>query len=725
MVMNTDDASDHAVNVNVDVTLAVTDPTASSLPAKVSPPSPTIHHPDIIMPPEEKLAIMDSKLLYAPTKEKVASTRIEKFRKRVAQKYAVPLETYTDLWAWSTSRISDFWTEVWHETGIISSVTAPRAIDESTYMDEIPPWFQGARLNFAENHLWRRDDAVAIISTGEKRTPRRITYKQLYQDVRSLAAAFRAQGIITGDRVLYYGANGPECVITMLAAASIGAIFSSASSDFGVKGVLDRFGQIGAKILVSVNAVVYNGKVFTQVDKLTEIVKELAKNKTIETVIVADFADHTKAIEGIPDAVSWIAYLEKGAKLASTEIKFEQLPFDHPLWILYSSGSTSKPKCITHRAGGMLIQSKKELILHGDVSEKDVLFFYTTTGWMMWNWLVGGLATGCQIVLYDGSPFQPSPGALWDMVDELGITIFGTSPKYLQSLVDAKYIPNKRHSLKSIRMLLSTGAPLKPDLFDFVYDSVRNADEFVLGSITGGTDICSLFCAMNAALPVYRGQIQCRGLGMSVQAWDGELNPVVGVPGDLVCTTHFPCQPIFFWNDPERAAYTAAYFSQYPHVWYHGDYVQIDPKTEGVIMLGRSDGTLNPAGVRFGSSEIYEIVDKIESVQDSLCVGQTLPSGEDERVVLFVQLRQDAKWSQDIVAKIKSSIRQGLSARHVPAVILQVHEIPYTVNGKRVEVPVKKLINGTPISKLTTSTMSNPECLKEYVDRPELKFKES
>lgn len=401
-------------------------------------------------------------------------------------------------------------------------------------------------------------------------------------------------------------------------------------------------------------------------------------------------------------------------------IEFEPLPFNHPLYILFSSGTTGKPKCIVHSAGGMLLQHKKEHVLHGNLSARDILFQYTTTGWMMWNWLVSGLTFGATIVLFDGSPFRPGPSALWDLVDQEKVTAFGTSAKYIQAIQDAGYYPNKHHSLKHLHSVYSTGSPLKPESFDFVYEHIKS--DLLLGSITGGTDICSLFASHNAALPVYRGEIQCRSLGMKIEAWAAPHTPVFGASGDLVCSRLFPCMPVYFWDDAGHKKYKAAYFDNYPGVWYHGDFVWINPTTGGIVMLGRSDGTLNPNGVRFGSAEIYNIVDTYSEVEDSLCVGQTIKDGTDERVVLFLKIAgedQDAPLDVDLVNRIKTHIRNQLSPRHVPAFVLRIKDIPYTINGKKVEIAVKKIISGQTI--VPSGTLVNPESLELYYNIPELK----
>ncbi|KAF9920104.1 hypothetical protein FBU30_010121 [Linnemannia zychae] len=610
-------------------------------------------------------------------------------------------------------------------------------LDGSVPMDTFPAWFPSARLNFAENALWCRDPTkTAIIATGELQSkPQRISYADLYTRVRQCAKAMRKAGVVKGDRVAGYIANCPEAIIAMLAASSIGAIWSSTSPDFGTIGVLDRFSQIKPKLLFSVNAVVYNGRPHDHIQKLNKVLEGL---DMVEKVILIPFVPSQPCeASSVNKGTTWSEFLATSGESTSIStqiqdqelIQFEPLPFNHPLYILFSSGTTGKPKCIVHSAGGMLLQHKKEHVLHGNLSSSDILFQYTTTGWMMWNWLVSGLTLGATIVLFDGSPFKPGPSALWDLVEKENITAFGTSAKYIQAIQDANYFPNQHHNLKHLHSIYSTGSPLKPESFDFVYEHIKQ--DLLLGSITGGTDICSLFASHNAALPVYRGEIQCRSLGMKIEAWTAPYKAVFGESGDLVCSRLFPCMPVYFWDDADNKKYKAAYFDNYQGVWYHGDFVWINPNTGGIVMLGRSDGTLNPNGVRFGSAEIYNIVDTYPEVEDSLCVGQTLKDGTDERVVLFLKIAEPKTdetqgssatnttlLDQDLVNRIKVHIRNQLSPRHVPAFVLKTQDIPYTINGKKVEIAVKKIISGQTI--VPSGTLVNPESLQLYYNIPEL-----
>ncbi|KAG0255077.1 hypothetical protein DFQ27_006471 [Actinomortierella ambigua] len=650
----------------------------------------------------------------------IESKEMTKFRIFVNQKHNLSLANYDDLWKWSVDDVENFWAAVWEYTKVISSTQWTNKVVETTGpMDNFPTWFEGARLNYAENALWCRDaHKTAIISTGElQATPKRLSYAALYEQVLKTAKAMRAAGVVKGDRVAGYIANCVEAVIAMLAAASIGAIWSSTSPDFGTVGVLDRFAQIRPKLLFSVNAVVYNGRPHDHVGKLKTVLEGL--DGMVEKVILIPFVESMPCdASAVPKGITWDAFLKSGESDPATELTFEPLPFNHPLYILFSSGTTGKPKCIVHSVGGMLLQHKKEHVLHGNLGPQDTLFQYTTTGWMMWNWLVSGLTLGATIVLFDGSPFKPGPGALWELVESEQVTAFGTSAKYLQALEDAQYKPKEHHGLKKLHSIYSTGSPLKPESFDFVYSQIKQ--DLLLGSITGGTDICSLFASHCAVLPVYRGEIQCRSLGMKIEAWRGPEDPVVGISGDLVCSRVFPCMPVYFWNDPEHAKYKAAYFDNYPGVWYHGDYVWINPNTGGIIMLGRSDGTLNPNGVRFGSAEIYNIVDTYSEIADSLCVGQSISGGTDERVVLFLKMADHyPELTADLIQRLKVHIRNQLSPRHVPAFILKTDDIPYTINGKKVEIAVKKIISGKKV--VPSGTLVNPESLNLYYDIPALR----
>ncbi|XP_058387223.1 acetoacetyl-CoA synthetase isoform X2 [Diceros bicornis minor] len=589
-------------------------------------------------------------------------------------------------------------------------------VDKSKGIADVPEWFKGSRLNYAENLLRHREnDRVALYVAREGREEIvKVTFEELREQVALFAAAMRKMGVKKGDRVVGYLPNSAHAVEAMLAAASIGAIWSSTSPDFGVNGVLDRFSQIQPKLLFSVEAVVYNRKEHGHMDKLQQVVKGLPDLKKV--VVIPYVTSREKIdISKIPNSVFLDDFLASGRDEQAPQLEFEQLPFSHPLFIMFSSGTTGAPKCMVHSAGGTLIQHLKEHVLHGDTTSSDIILYYTTVGWMMWNWMVSALATGAALVLYDGSPLVPTPNVLWDLVDRIGITILGTGAKWLAVLEENDVKPAETHSLQTLHTILSTGSPLKAQSYDYVYRCVKS--RVLLGSISGGTDIISCFMGQNSSIPVYRGEIQARNLGMAVEAWSEEGKAVWGESGELVCTKPLPCQPTHFWNDENGSKYRKAYFSKFPGVWAHGDYCRINPKTGGIVMLGRSDGTLNPNGVRFGSSEIYNIVEAFEEVLDSLCVPQYSKDGE-ERVLLFVRMAAGHAFLPGLVKSIRDAIRVGLSARHVPSLVLETKGIPYTLNGKKVEVAVKQIIAGKAVEH--RGAFSNPETLDLYRNIPEL-----
>ncbi|KAM9446237.1 acetoacetyl-CoA synthetase isoform 1-T1 [Clarias gariepinus] len=659
--------------------------------------------------------IMESKVLWYPDSKR--NTHMDRFRAQVNRDYGLNLENYNQLHQWSVENYADFWAKVWRFCSIASSEMFKEVVDVSKRISDVPEWFRGSRLNYAENLLKHSDqEKVALYAAAEGREEIvKVTFGELRREVARFAASMRKMGIKAGDRVVGYLPNGVHAVEAMLAAASIGAIWSSTSPDFGVNGVLDRFSQIQPKLIFSVAAVVYNGKQHDHMDKLQRVVKGLPDLKQVVVIPYVRSKAETD-LSKIPNSVFLDEFLDTGMEGdQDPQLEFEQLPFSHPLLIMYSSGTTGAPKCMVHSAGGTLIQHLKEHVLHGNMTSSDVIIYYTTTGWMMWNWLVTSLAVGASVVLYDGSPLVPTADVLWNLVDKLGITIFGTGAKWLSVLEERNLRPADTHSLQSLHTILSTGSPLKPQSYDYVYRCIKH--NVLLGSISGGTDIVSCFMGQNPTVPVYRGEIQARNLGMAVEAWSPEGKAVWGESGELVCLKPIPCQPTHFWNDDNGNKYRKAYFSTFPGVWAHGDYCKINPKTGGIVMLGRSDGTLNPNGVRFGSSEIYNIVEAFDEVCDSLCVPQYNTDGE-ERVILFLKLVQDHVFSAELVAKIRSAIRTALSARHVPAVILQTKDIPYTLSGKKVEVAVKQVIAGKEVSQ--RGAFSNPASLDLYRNIPEL-----
>uniref|UniRef100_A0AAZ3R7Y1 Acetoacetyl-CoA synthetase n=1 Tax=Oncorhynchus tshawytscha TaxID=74940 RepID=A0AAZ3R7Y1_ONCTS len=635
--------------------------------------------------------IMESKVLWYPDSKK--NTQMDRFRTQVNRDFGLNLANYNDLYQWSVESYPEFWAEVWRFCGVVSSRMYEEVVDISKRISDVPEWFKGSRMNYAENLLKHKDqDKVALYAATEENDEiTKVTFGELRRDVALFAAAMRKMGVGTGDRVVGYLPNGIHAVEAMLAAASIGAIWSSTSVDFGVNVRMTSTASY---------------------DALPPRLPDLQKVVVIPYVRSKQDTDLSR----IPNSVYLDDFLATGKEGdQAPQLEFEQLPFSHPLFIMYSSGTTGSPKCMVHSAGGTLIQHLKEHVLHGNVTSSDVVIYYTTTGWMMWNWLVTSLAIGASVVLYDGSPLMPTPNVLWDLVDQLGITIFGTGAKWLAVLEERDLKPANTHALQTLHTILSTGSPLKPQSYEYVYRCIKN--NVLLGSISGGTDIVSCFMGQNVTVPVYRGEIQTRNLGMAVEAWSCDGKPVWGESGELVCLKPIPCQPTHFWNDENGSKYHKAYFSSFPGVWAHGDYCKINPKTGGVVMLGRSDGTLNPNGVRFGSSEIYNIVEAFEEVSDSLCVPQYNGDGE-ERVILFLKMTPNQSFGPELVHKIRGAIRKALSARHVPALFLETRDIPYTLSGKKVEVAVKQVIAGREVTQ--RGAFSNPDSLDLYKNLPEL-----
>ena len=626
---------------------------------------------------------------------------MNQFRLFANKKYGMELDNYRDLYNWSVNEITYFWEAVWSFGNPVVSKDYQQVVDDDSKMPGAK-WFSGARLNFAENLLRRRDNHTAILSRGEGKDDRKISYNELYSEVEKMAAALREAGVEQNDRVAGFLPNIPEAVVAMLGAASLGAVWSSSSPDFGIKGVLDRFRQIEPKVLFAADGYQYNGKRINSLDKLKEILTELP---SVEKVVVIPFESENLDLSGINKGVLYGEFLP--AKAPSLE--FAQLPFDHPLYIMYSSGTTGLPKSIVHGAGGTLLQHMKELRLHGDISDRETVFYFTTCGWMMWNWLVSNLALGASIVLYDGSPFHPDPSAMWQMAEEFGITIFGTSAKFIAACKGYGLVPKERHNLSLIKTILSTGSPLVEESYDYVYTSIK--EDVQLSSITGGTDLISSFAGGNATLPVYRGEIQCRALGMKVESFDDSGKPLINLKGELVCTRAFPSMPVNFWNDPDGSKFHNAYFSDYPGVWTHGDYILINDHG-GVIVFGRSDATLNPAGVRIGTAEIYRVVEAFPEIEDSLAVGQQWEG--DERVILFVKMNEGEQFGEELKKKLMDAIRSGCSPRHVPAKTVPVPDIPYTINGKKVEIAVKKILHGS--EALNKDALANPESLLFFSD---------
>ncbi len=644
-----------------------------------------------------------AKLLWNPPETRRARSNLVAFMKGAAARRGFAGSTYDDLHAWSIADLESFWGAVWDHAGIRSSVSSSAVLADRSMPGAV--WFPGARLNFAENLLRHDGDRVALRALSEHRPPVTLTYGELRRQVGRCRSALEAAGVGVGDRVAGYVPNTPEAVIAMLAATSLGAIWSSSSPDFGFEGVMDRFGQIEPKVLFAADGYRYNGKPFSRLDVVARLAAGIP---SLRKVVVSGFHEDRPDLSRIANAVRWDEFLPAEGRLA-----FEPLPFAHPLYILYSSGTTGKPKCIVHGAGGTLLQHAKELLLHADLRPEDRIIYFTTCGWMMWNWLVSALGVGSTVLLYEGSPTFPDLGRLWRLVDEEGITVFGTSAKFVGSCRNAGLRPGREATLATLQTVLSTGSPLLPEDFDWVYEEVKG--DVLLGSISGGTDLISCFVLACPLRPVYRGQIQCRGLGMAVEAYGEDGRPVRGEKGELVCTKPFPSMPVSFWNDPDGRKYRAAYFERFPGIWTHGDFVEITPE-DGVVIYGRSDATLNPGGVRIGTAEIYRQVETLPEITDSLVVGQ--PWQGDVRVVLFVVMAAGKRLDDELAARIRSRIREGASPRHVPAAILEVKAIPYTRSGKKVELAVLEVIQGREPKNM--EALANPEALEQFRSRREL-----
>ena len=647
-----------------------------------------------------------SKLLWEPEEERIKKSNMSQFMGFVNEKFNQDFSEYEALYQWSVEKIPDFWAAMWEFAGIKASRTYDQVIEDETKMPGAR-WFPGARLNFAENLLRYRDDQVALIFKGEDHDPIKMTYSRLYDEVARLARSLKELGIEPGDRVAGFMPNMPETIVAMLAATSLGATWSSCSPDFGIKGVLDRFGQIKPKVLFTANGYWFKGKSLDSLNRISNILKELPD---IEKVVVVPYTEQDPDLGGVPNAVHFRDFSSSEPNL---DIEFEQLPFDHPLYIMYSSGTTGLPKCMVQSAGGILLHQLKELILHTDLKRDDTIFYFTTCGWMMWNWLVSSLGVGASIVLFDGNPFHPNPGALWKMAQDEKITVFGTSAGYIAALMNAGVSPGREYDLTPLRAVLSTGSPLSVEGFEFIYREVKA--DLQLSSISGGSDINGCFALGNPIGPVYAGELQCRGLGMKVEAFDENANPVINQQGELVCTAPAPCMPIYFWDDPDNLKYKAAYFDVYPGIWRHGDFIEINERG-GVVIYGRSDATLNPGGVRIGTAEIYRQVEQMEEIADSLVVGQEWKN--DVRVILFLKMAEGIELTEDLKGTIKKTLRENASPRHVPAKIIAVPDIPYTLNMKKVELAVKKVIQGQEV--LNKDALSNPEALDHYADLQEL-----
>ena len=662
--------------------------------------------------------------LWRPTPSQLADANLTRFISWVNSRRGTAIERYADLYTWSIEYPEAFWVELAHFADIRAQWGNGPVLDNPQAMPGAR-FFPKAQLNFAENLLRHRDDSCAIVFHSERGERRELSYRTLSAQVARVAAGLRDLGVKSGDRVAGFMPNLPETVVAMLAATSLGAIWSSCSPDFGVQGVLDRFGQIAPKVLFTADGYSYGGKPF---DSLGPVASVLAKLPSVEHVVLVPYLtpDPDPSRLGTPRAVTAAkAGRSRGAAGTRTvslwddfgtpgaALEFVPTPFNHPLYILYSSGTTGAPKCIVHGAGGTLLQHQKEHLLHTDLKRADRVFYFTTCGWMMWNWLASALAVGSTLVLFDGNPFHPDPSALWKMAEEEHVTVFGTSAKYISSMQKAGLAPRYDRNLTALRAILSTGSPLLPDGFDYVYESIK--PEVELASISGGTDIVSCFALGCPILPVYRGELQCRGLGMAVEIFDDAGRPVRGRQGELVCTRPFPAMPVSFWNDPDGRKYRAAYFERFPGIWHHGDFAELT-EHDGIIIYGRSDAVLNPGGVRIGTAEIYGAVESIPEVVESLAVGQNWH--DDVRIVLFVRLEDGVVLEETLRKSIRDAIRSNTTQRHVPAKIIAVADIPRTFSGKLSELAVHNVIHGKPVKN--TDALANPGSLALFRDLPDL-----
>lgn len=640
--------------------------------------------------------------LWTPDSSRIAASNLHRFMQPLG------LTSFDAALRYSVDEPEAFWSGVWDFCGVIASERGGRVLIDA---DKMPgaKFFPDARLNYAENLLRKADDTDALVFRGEDNVSRRMSWAELNKAVARLNRAFVAAGVQAGDRICAIVPNMPEAIVCFLAASSLGAIWSSCSPDFGERGILDRFGQIAPKILITCDGYYYAGKTIRMAEKVGNVLKELPSVQ--KALVISYLGEAEEVAAALPRGQSLDGFT---AGHSDAPVQFTQLPFDHPLYILYSSGTTGIPKCIVHSAGGILLKHLSEHVLNTDIKPDDKLFYFSTCGWMMWNWLVSGLAAGATLLLYDGSPFHPSERVLFDYAEQEGMTIFGTSAKYIDAVKKSGLIPKETHALPALRAMLSTGSPLSAESFDFVYSGIKA--DMQLASISGGTDICGCFVGGNPLSPVWRGEIQGPMMGMAVDVYDEHGRPLRGEKGELVCVKPFPSMPVMFWNDPTGEKYHNAYFARFPSIWCHGDFAEITPHG-GMIIHGRSDATLNPGGVRIGTAEIYAQVERIPDVIEAIAIGQDWDG--DVRVVLFVRLKPGAPLDDALVARIRRQIREGASPRHVPAKVIAIADIPRTKSGKITELAVRDVVHGREVKN--KEALANPEALDLYRDIAELR----